>query len=406
MLKFKYLGMNLIILYFLSLPLQPILTSIFSNILLYICIFFSLFKMVAKKKISLTKFDIFFVCFFIFAGCSVFYSHQLTGTGYALRKLIPAFLFGFTSAQYLNDFSRNDKIYFFKKLFILYSFVVFLISFYLVIFELPKLGGWGHLGSKLYKDIGLTIFTYHLCFAMDFCIFLFITSKKKGIKALCALEFIVMLICSYNTSVRKVIISPFLFILITLLIKNRRHFLSILKYTLIMLTIFLIAYYIMINNEDLYIVIGRRVESLVADIIGISTKSSYIDLSKIERYRLRDNAIELFKQYPITGYGLDAFKFYTVQHGTSQLYSHNNYLELLACTGLIGFSLYYGAIMSLLMNLRKKLNENPMLISLISILLVQLFLDAGSVTYYSEIYISFYFFVSSFMNDKKNQFGG
>lgn len=48
-------------------------------------------------------------------------------------------------------------------------------------------------------------------------------------------------------------------------------------------------------------------------------------------------AFDLFKEYPLTGIGLDNFK--TV-YG-EDFYSHNNYVELLSTLGLVGFFAYY-----------------------------------------------------------------
>ncbi|HSB92292.1 MAG TPA: O-antigen ligase family protein [Flavitalea sp.] len=55
------------------------------------------------------------------------------------------------------------------------------------------------------------------------------------------------------------------------------------------------------------------------------------------RTQLYKEAFNAFADNPLFGIGLDNFRLYS----SSGLYAHSNYMELLADTGLIGFSIYY-----------------------------------------------------------------
>lgn len=388
----------LVVLFFISLPLQCFFGEITTFCIMMVTILIFLPVVLTKHAIRINRYILYFTMFFLFACSSVFYSHELTGTGYVLRRLIPIFIYNIVvSLMVKNTMTYTQTLQFIKIVLKIYMLIVFFICVYLILFELPNIGIWGKLGSILFNDVGLTVWGYHLCFAMNFCLYYFLNEyfsyRKIGYKYLIVLFF--MIICSYLSSIRKVFISPILFITIYFIIKNKKNWFKILKYTIFSIIMFIVTYYIVTHIERLYLVIGRRIESLILGVLNISNESSYIDISAMERESLRTNAISLFTQYPIFGYGLDSFKFYTASLGTQQIYSHINYLELLACTGLIGFTLYYGSFISMIKKLLKKTDKNLLIVAIVAILVTQLVLDLGSVTYYSSIYLSFYFLFSN-----------
>jgi O-antigen ligase len=67
------------------------------------------------------------------------------------------------------------------------------------------------------------------------------------------------------------------------------------------------------------------------------------DNSAAVRGRLLEGAVGVWQDSPLWGVGIDQYRFMS-EHG---LYSHNNYSELLANFGLIGFMLYYSIHLTL-----------------------------------------------------------
>lgn len=65
--------------------------------------------------------------------------------------------------------------------------------------------------------------------------------------------------------------------------------------------------------------------------------SGNLNVSDAARNNMASFGIGLFKERPILGYGLNNYRnfYYTGQ------YSHNNFVELLACLGAVGFVLFY-----------------------------------------------------------------
>ena len=92
--------------------------------------------------------------------------------------------------------------------------------------------------------------------------------------------------------------------------------------------------------------------------------------------------------HPILGVGIGNARYYCSMGYT---YLHNNYVELLACGGIVGFIIYYMPYMYLISQFYKNrayLNEYSIMI--LFILSGVIMMDYGSVSYYSK---STYFFL-------------
>ena len=87
-----------------------------------------------------------------------------------------------------------------------------------------------------------------------------------------------------------------------------------------------IAYDAAMNNPIVYNIIGWRLAS-----IGGADESS------IERARLLHDAINTGLNNPVFGVGLHNSMYYT----TIGMYAHNNFAELFADLGIVGFSIFY-----------------------------------------------------------------
>ena len=98
------------------------------------------------------------------------------------------------------------------------------------------------------------------------------------------------------------------------------------------------------------------------------------------RERMIERGVELFFQKPITGWGITAFQIVSGFHN----YSHNNYVELLANYGIIGFSLFYSLYgYCVFGGLIKKAfrDKMPVVVAMITILISVLITDWGIVSY-------------------------
>lgn len=87
---------------------------------------------------------------------------------------------------------------------------------------------------------------------------------------------------------------------------------------------------------------------------------------------------EAFLARPLTGYGLDGFRFLA---GTGGVYSHNNYVELAVSGGIPMLALYYAPQLVALVRGAKRLRGNPAVQLTFAFALCALVMDVGMVSY-------------------------
>ena len=119
------------------------------------------------------------------------------------------------------------------------------------------------------------------------------------------------------------------------------------------------------------------------------------DSSTIVRLMLVDIGWDLFHQSPLIGVGIHNPSVYTYYiFGIENYYLHNNYIELLAGTGIIGVVTYYSMYVYLVYNMLRyhDLHSNEYVMVFI-LLMSQLVMDMGLVSYESK---STYFYMMLF----------
>ncbi len=124
-------------------------------------------------------------------------------------------------------------------------------------------------------------------------------------------------------------------------------------------------------------------------------KSSFTYDSTSLRYAYTIAGLKMFKENPILGVGLNNFsknvKKYSPMLGIHKTYAHNNYVEILACTGLLGFVTYFSMYLSIILRICQNLKNRADLETrryqalLLLVFGFLLFFDAGAVTYYGKI---------------------
>lgn len=148
-------------------------------------------------------------------------------------------------------------------------------------------------------------------------------------------------------------------------------FRKIWKTLLVVAVIAVAGYYIL--QLPLFSVINDRLTSYFS---GELNKS---DQNRIEYIGL---GIQLFKERPIAGWGLQNFRYVS----GSGAYSHNNFIELLVSTGIIGFSMYYSLYIiagwtMLKQFIRQKKTE---ILALLILMLISIVFGYGMVQFYSK----------------------
>ncbi|MBN1461177.1 MAG: O-antigen ligase family protein [Armatimonadetes bacterium] len=127
----------------------------------------------------------------------------------------------------------------------------------------------------------------------------------------------------------------------------------------------------------------ERVSEITAFLRGESVQ----DTGLVKRGEMLDDAVDLWLQRPLTGWGLDRFR----EVSGWATYSHNNYVELLANEGLLGTLAYLLVYTTLLISLLRSLRRSKdavlsaELYWALVVLLIMIGWSAAAVTYYSHI---------------------
>lgn len=152
------------------------------------------------------------------------------------------------------------------------------------------------------------------------------------------------------------------------------------------------AWFLLMNVDILYNSIGYRMESFLAFFSG-----GEADASTVARVNHVAKALQLFGEHPILGVGQDGYR-YTV---AGLAYSHNNYLELLANLGIVGFTLYYLIYGWAVIRGIRVFKKNMLPLTLLLAILIS---DIGLVSYSTEvIYVLFGIIVSSILLSGNNE---
>ncbi|MCC3356086.1 O-antigen ligase family protein [Bacillus sp. REN16] len=230
-----------------------------------------------------------------------------------------------------------------------------ILAIYVLINELMNgFNQYTRIGSLLFGN-QYTMFTYYLMISLCIATWLFFKEIRKTLKVILLFIIVFLYFISVFTAIRKAIIIPIIFWIgyVFMISVNRKKVISgFLKITMGICMV-IIAYPILMNNEYFASTVGRRMQGFIAGLQG----TGEADNSFNERQILVKAALECFKSYPFFGYGFGAFRDFADKTVGIRLYAHNNYLELLASTGSIGFSIYYGGLLLILRKLFKRFKE-------------------------------------------------
>lgn len=178
-------------------------------------------------------------------------------------------------------------------------------------------------------------------------------------------------------------------------VKNKTGILPKIFGACVLLSVILIA----ISSMELFGGINERMEGLIALITG----QGEIDHSSMVRQQMSELGFSIFLEHPILGIGAGNAHIIDAKVLGEDCYLHNNYAEVLANGGLIGFILYYGQFYRVFLGTKKvgglKTSEGRILLIMLASLLIA---DFGLVSYYSKIYYFFLLTFNMYFLEKRN----
>lgn len=328
------------------------------------------FDNLLNSRINKSVLSIWYLMFFAYAELSSIWAvyPSIAALRYSRFMLIILFTcFGMT--QYA---SREKDIEKLLDVFIYAAFTILLIEF-----AGTPVSGWfsGYFGGNVSGN-NTNHFGFIILFGSIFSFYKAYIKRKRIFYVLFALF---MFGCVLSSSRKAIAMAVFGF-LATLFFsfKRKHHFLHF----FLALAASIAAFYMVMTVDLLYDIIGHRIEDL------INFTNNQYSSQEIGSLQLRDTFIEfakvLFKRKPLTGNGFANFAvLIDLETNEKGLYAHNNYWEILADLGMIGFIVYYWFYAYIAVTLCAKLvRKNFSYLNMISfiMLIAELILERGVVS--------------------------
>lgn len=233
------------------------------------------------------------------------------------------------------------------------------------------------LNSRATDDISANTIGYYCAFTCVITWYYF-RIEKRILYQVCAFLSLIFVILSGSRKALLFIIIP----IAVMIVLKSKHPLKILKNIFIVCFGVFVIFFLIMNVNVLYLMVGNRIETAIAGIFGYGAT----DASTSTRLLLIYDGIEWFKQRPIWGYGLSNYRVLRLFYYPSrqEFYAHNNYVELLVDCGIVGTAIYYVLHLSILLKaIKKRRNMSDLSLMLLGMLISILVCDYAMVTYYS-----------------------
>lgn len=221
------------------------------------------------------------------------------------------------------------------------------------------------------NDIGLKM-------TIGYAISIYLLLKGKTNKILLYGLMAILLVVALMSGSRKVIVLLVLFTALLMIVraKGRKKVLYA-AYAGIFVAV---AFFAVMNIPVLYEILGRRIDMVFDGLRGESG-----GFSMDERTLMIGYGIEFFMQKPWLGNGFNAFSVMFGNYTGWYTYSHNNFIELLVNTGIIGLLLYYSLTFYIIKGLWKPALKDRDTLAQVLLLytVISFFLDYAMVSYVS-----------------------
>ncbi|WP_027639086.1 O-antigen ligase family protein [Clostridium cadaveris] len=353
--------------------------NVISNALAFILIGLIWFRFfINKEKLKFNKILLLYLIFILICAGTIFYAISPNVSIVKLKTLILLFLFMISLETYIDTIDDIKRI---MKYFICAGFIT---SIYILVTSnfanIERFGG--ELGNV--NSIGMII-----GISTTFCFYFIIENKRYDYIIL----FVVMFFNILLTGSRKSVLFIMLNMMIILFCRNRKSFKKILKIIIFMFILLGVVYYALFKIPIIYEVIGERFESLFAFVNGDSAKEGSVYI----RAYMTKFGLDMFRNRPFTGYGLDCYRFLLLHDYGKFTYAHNNYVELMVDTGIFGVTVYYLTHIVAIKDLwyvTEETNNKTLCYTFIAIIISYIVLST-SLIYYEEKHFAIVLVLSS-----------
>lgn len=229
-------------------------------------------------------------------------------------------------------------------------------------------------------------------------IYYLVFKKSRNILAIISAVFGVVMTAASGS--RKALVMLILGALLVFLFKyvSNDIFMSIIKIAVFAVVAFFVVRWFL--SLPIFSVVEERMQTMINSFLDNGGK---VDHSTWIREQYQIIGINQFKETPILGIGIGNSHFLTSRYFGKDTYLHNNFVELLSCGGIIGFTIYYSIYLYCFVKLFKVRNSSPCVKMLLILMILLLIMDYGMVSYYSKAQYFYFmmFFIAAKVYDKK-----
>lgn len=310
-----------------------ILSSAINSIVLYVFVIYSILYTILQKKLRITSMAIWMVLFMGYSMITMIYSPEKNILSGQFYLLIVNFVLIALLSQYNISVDNIRQIGWTHAIASTCLILMLILSG-----NIHDLSESGRLGTELLGNANLL--ASMLMMAALYTMWLLIyTSTSKIYRffliVFLAIQYYGIFLCGG----RKYVVIPLIFLFLLFFFKkDSKGKTHMIKYTIILILVSMLLFYLIMEVPALYNIIGIRFEGFISFLKGDLSDS---DSSTIVRYQMIQAGIIQWLKNPIFGYGFDSFKYYNLDLTGRFYYSHNNFVELLYNEGGIGFLLYY-----------------------------------------------------------------
>lgn len=212
-------------------------------------------------------------------------------------------------------------------------------------------------------------------------------------KKICYFIILLPLFIAFGTGSRKALLSVLIGGFFLFAFKFKSEFTAKNFFKTLVILIIVVMIFSFILQLEMFSTINERMDGF----LNLFTGEGEVESSAFKRQMMIDGGLEQFKQTPLFGIGIGSSGHVTMKILGEDTYLHNNYVEILACGGIVGFICFYASFIYLLISLFKmvlKNNENAVLPFII--LVIYTINQVAMVVYYSKslyIYLVYCFLV-------------
>ncbi len=238
-------------------------------------------------------------------------------------------------------------------------------------------------------SVGCLVIFYNIVFRKKYKSLIFII-----------INIFIMAVSGSRTFLVSFVLGCFLVIIIKNM-KNKRFGRSILRNIIFTILFFFVMKFIL--ELPMFDMINSRIEGLIASFTGHGEMESSASIRK----SMILLGWEQFKKTPFLGVGIgNSGPVVLTETRYNNSYLHNNFIELLACGGIVGFLMYYGIYIYVFYNFLKNWKyRTDSFIVCFGVAFCLFVIDCGHVSYYSKnIYFYFMVFFLGISELKKKKF--